>query len=262
MRTCAYARYSSDNQRDASLEDQLRNWRNRCEREGWPIPTVYTDAATSGARNDRPGYLQMLSDLERYDVLLVDDLSRLSRDSITTAKTVRRITFAGLRLIGVSDGVDTARKSHKADVGLRGLLAEKTHRGLTGRALAGKSAGGLPYGYRVTATGERAIDDAQADIVRRIYRDYLAGKSPRTIAANLNHEGVSSTRGGTWSVTAIYGDVKRGIGILANTMYIGRQTWNRSHWIKHPDTGRRIRRERPESEWIINDQPDLAIVWT
>lgn len=268
MRTRAYARYSSDNQRDASLDDQLRNCRNHCERQGWPMPTIYTDAATSGARNDRPGYLKMMRELEPGDVLLVDDLSRLSRDSITTAKAVRRITFAGVRLIGVSDGVDTARKSHKADVGLRGLmselylddLAEKTHRGLTGRALAGKSAGGLAYGYRVTSTGERAIDDDQAAVVHRIYRDYLSGISPRRIAATLNQEGVPSARGSTWTVTAIYGDTKRGIGILANSLYIGRQIWNRSHWIKHPDTGRRIRRERPENEWVINHHPELAII--
>jgi site-specific DNA recombinase len=268
MRVAAYARYSTDQQREASLEDQLRNCRRYCEREGWPEPVIYTDAAVSGARSDRPGYRMLLSEAAQFDVILVDDLSRLSRDSAEVAIAARRIKFAGARLIGVSDGVDTARKSHKADLGLRGLmselylddLADKTHRGLTGRALQGASAGGLPYGYRVTGTGQRAIDPDQAAVVRRIFADYLAGQSPRDIAAALNADGVPSPRGSTWVNTAIHGDVRRGIGILANPIYVGRQVWNRSNWIKHPETGRRVRQERPPSEWIITEQPELAIV--
>ena len=268
MRIAAYARYSSDQQRDASLEDQLRNCRGMCERQGWPAPVEFTDAAMSGARNDRPGYRRLLAAAANFDVILVDDLSRLSRDSIESAQAVKRLTFAGVRLIGVSDGVDTGRKGHKVDVGLRGLmselflsdLADKTHRGLKGRALAGSSAGGLPYGYSVAGVGGRAIDQAQAEIVRRIYAEYLSGKSARAIAAGLNVDRIPSSRGGTWCMTAIYGDTKRGIGILVNPIYVGQQIWNRSTWEKHPDTGRRIRKERPRSEWVITEQPELAIV--
>lgn len=268
MRVAAYARYSSDAQRDASLDDQLRNCRAYCTRMGWPEPVDYRDAAISGARNDRPGYLRLLADAARFDVIVVDDLSRLSRDSVEVAQAIRRLTFAGVRVIGVSDGTDTGRKGHKAEVGLRGImselylsdLADKTHRGLTGRALAGASAGGLPYGYAVTTTGQRAIRDDQAHVVRRIYADYLAGQSARCIAVALNREGVPSPRGGEWAVSAIYGDVKRGIGILANPIYAGRQVWNRSQWVKHPDTGRRIRRERPQAEWVTTEHPELMIV--
>lgn len=268
MRVAAYARYSSDQQREASLEDQLRNCRAYCARMGWPAPATYTDAAISGARNDRPGYLRLLAEANRYDAILIDDLSRLSRDSVEAQHAVRRLKFAGVRVIGVSDGLDTGRKGHKAEIGLRGLMGElylddlrdKTHRGLTGRALAGASAGGLPYGYTVTATGQRAIREDQAVVVRRIYADYLAGQSARSIAIALNRERVPSPRGSTWAVSAIHGDAKRGIGILANPIYSGRQVWNRSQWIKHPDTGRRTRRERPEAEWIITDHPELAIV--
>jgi DNA invertase Pin-like site-specific DNA recombinase len=266
MRVAAYARYSSDSQREASLEDQLRNCRAYALRQGWPAPEVFTDAAISGARLDRPGYAAVLAG--RFDVILVDDLSRLSRDAVECQRAVRRLTFAGVRLVGVSDGVDTGRKSHKADVGLRGLmselylddLADKTHRGLTGRALAGASAGGLPYGYRVTETGQRAILEDEAAIVRRIFGEYAAGLTPRAIAAALNREGIPSPRGGSWTLTAIRADVRRGIGILGNPIYIGRQVWNRSRWVKHPETGRRVRQERPESEWIVREAPGLAIV--
>ena len=270
MRTAAYTRYSSRMQRESSLEDQLRNIRSRCAREGWPEPTVYPDAAISGTRSDRPGYRAMLDAANRreFDVLLIDDLSRLSRDNDDTGKAIKRLTFAGIRVVGVSDGTDTAREGHELDTGIRAVigehywrdLAKKTHRGLTGRALSGASAGGLPYGYRVTDVGQRAIHDAQAIVVRRIYADYLAGLSPRAIAAALNREGIKPPRGCSWSTSAIYGDSKRDIGILANPIYSGRQIWNRSQWIKHPDTRRRIRKERPQSEWIVNERPELAII--
>lgn len=268
MRVAAYARYSSDNQREASLEDQLRNCRQYAARMGWPAPVEYRDAAISGTRSDRPGYLSLLADANRFNVVLVDDLSRLARDSVELTTTTRRLTFAGVRLIGVSDGTDTGRKGHTAEVGLRGImselyltdLADKTHRGLMGRALEGASAGGLPYGYRVTATGEREIDAVQAAVVRRIYADYISGASARDIAAALNREGIPSPRGSTWATSAIQGDYRRGIGILANPVYMGRQIWNRSLWVRHPVTRRRVRRERPESEWVVSDKPELAIV--
>ncbi len=270
MRVAAYLRYSSDKQSDASIDDQLRNIRTWCTRNSMPAPATYCDAAISGSRDDRPEYARLIADATggRLDLILVDDLSRFSRDNVTIGRIVKRLTFAGIRLVGVSDGVDTARRGHKIDVGLRGLmselylddLAEKTHRGLSGRALSGASAGGLPYGYRVTTVGERIIDEDQAAVVRRIYTLAADGFTARKIAAALNDDGIPTARGQTWSMSSIYGDRKRGIGILANPIYIGRQIWNRSEWVKHPETGRRVRRERPESEWIITEHPDLAIL--
>ena len=140
------------------------------------------------------------------------------------------------------------------------VSADKTRRGLTGKALAGKSAGGLPYGYRVTRTGEREIDPAQAAVVRRIFADYIAGQSARQIAHALNREGIPSGRGKSWAVSAIQPDHKRGIGILANPIYKGLQIWNRSTWVKNPETRLRVRRDNPESEWITSEHPELAIV--
>lgn len=269
MKVAAYARYSSDQQRDASLEDQLRNCRAYCERQGWPEPVPYTDAAASGASTDRAAYQRLMADASLYDVIVVDDLTRLSRDNVEVQTLTRRLTFAKVRLVTVSDGVDTNRKGYKLEVGMRGLmgemyldeLADKTHRGLMGRALEGASAGGLPYGYEVTSTGHRAIREDQAAIVRRIFAEYLSGMSARSIAAGLNAEGIPSGRGKQWAASAIHGDVRRGIGILANPIYIGRQVWNRSHWVRHPEKKRkRVRQENPRSEWIIRDHPELAII--
>ncbi|PKO51033.1 MAG: recombinase family protein, partial [Betaproteobacteria bacterium HGW-Betaproteobacteria-21] len=195
MRTAAYCRFSSDAQRETSIRDQLRNIEAYCLRVGWLAPALYQDQAISGSRTDRPGYQAMLeaAELGAFDVLLVDDLSRLSRDHIESAQAVRRLKFSGIRIIGVSDGTDTSRDGYKLETGLRGLmsewylddLAKKTHRGLMGQALEGYSAGGLPYGYRSEFDGNghrRLIDEEQARWVHFVFERYAAGASPRQLA--------------------------------------------------------------------------------
>src|SRR4029079_15858745 len=153
-------------------------------------------------------------------------------------------------------------------------LAEKTHRGLRGRIEDGKSAGGLCYGYRVVktlsggnvTTGEREIEPKEASIVERIFRDFVAGVSPKQIAKNLNREGIAGPLGGPWSPSTIYGNAKRGTGILNNDLYIGRLVWNRLRYVKNPNTGKRVSRLNPESEWMRKEVPQLCIVsdelWT
>lgn len=269
MRVAAYARYSSDHQREASLEDQLRNCREFAARQGWPAPEPFTDAAISGSHAQRPSYRTLLARAHEFDIILVDDLSRLSRDSAEVTRIMREFKFARVRLIAIGDGLDTAREDAKLNAGLRGLmgelyvddLAKKTHRGLTGRAIDGASAGGIAYGYRVTETGQRAIREDHAKVVRRIFDEYIAGRSPRKIVEDLNRDGIPSPKGGTWAASAVRADRKRSIGVLANPIYIGRQVWNRSHFERHPENRkRRIRQERPESEWIVRELPHLAIV--
>ena len=271
-RTAAYARYSSDAQREASIRDQLRNIDAYCKRMGWPASKVFQDQALSGSRSDRPAYQAMLAavDAGLIDVLLVDDFSRLSRDNLEATRAVRLFVHHGVRLIGVSDGVDTARRGSKLDTGFRALinelylddLAEKTHRGMTGQALDGYSTGGLPYGYDSLPDGQghrRVVNAEEAEWVRWIFERYVQGDSPRAIADQLNRLGVPSPRGGTWVATALYPDVK-GPGILGNEIYAGTLIWNRTKWSKHPETGRRMPTTRPRSEWVIKEAPELRII--
>ena len=242
MRVAIYARFSTEGQREASLDDQTRNCERHADREGWHVVARFTDRAISGTKRDRPGYQAMLAAAKRreFDVLVVDDLSRLSRDEIELKQTVRRFRFAGLRIVSVSDGFDTNAKGHKIQATVRGLLneiylddlAEKTHRGLTGQALKGFNTGGRSYGYRhlpiVDASqsdeygrprviaARREIDSEQAKVVRLIFSEFADGRSPRAIAIKLNQRGIPSPRGGTWAVSAIYGDRRTGVGILNN----------------------------------------------
>ncbi|MDR0809376.1 MAG: recombinase family protein [Gemmobacter sp.] len=275
MKVALYARYSSDNQRDASIADQLRLCRLRAKKEGWTVVEEYTDHAISGSSMiQRPGIQALISDSARgrFDVIMAEAMDRLSRDQEDIAGIFKRMTYADVKMFTLSDGEIT-----HLHVGLKGTmnalflkdLADKTRRGLRGRVEDGKSGGGLCYGYDVVkkfddhgeaVRGDRTINQAEAGIVRRIFADYLAGKSSRTIAMALNREGVAGPQGSEWGPSTIHGNPKRGTGILNNEMYIGKLVWNRLRYVKDPDTGRRVSRLNPESEWVIQEVPGLRII--
>lgn len=148
-------------------------------------------------------------------------------------------------------------------------LAQKTHRGLEGRVRQGLSAGGIAYGYDIARaigtdgqpkTGERAINNAQADIVRQIFASFAAGKSPRSIASELNKQHVAGPHGVPWGASTIYGNWRRGTGILNNELYVGRLVWNRQRFVRDPQTGRRQAIPNPPGDWIVEDVPGMRIV--
>ena len=133
---------------------------------------------------------------------------------------------------------------------------------------AGKSGGGLCFGYRVVrilgaegaVTGERVIDPDEAAIVIRIFREYAEGTSPQAIAKRLNAERVPGPSGRTWGPSTLHGHARRGTGILNNELYIGRLVWNRQRYVKDPDTGRRVSRPNPAADLIVTDVPGLRIL--
>jgi hypothetical protein len=131
------------------------------------------------------------------------------------------------------------------------------------------SGGGNSYGYRVVhrlladgtpATGEREIDPAQAAVVARIFAEYVSGQPPRRIVARLNAEGIPGPLGDLWNASTINGSRQRRNGILNNELYLGRLVWNWQHFVKDPETGKRISRANPEAEWITSEVPALRII--
>ena len=93
-----------------------------------------------------------------------------------------------------------------------------------------------------------------------MFREFVAGVSSKQIAKNLNREGVPGPFGGAWSPSTIYGNAKRGTGILNNELYVGRLVWNRLRYVKNPDAGKRVSRLNPTSEWMSREVPELRIV--
>ena len=274
-----YARYSSSMQREASIEDQVRLCEERAMREGWQITQTYSDQAISGASLIRPGIQKLLTDAQagKFSIILTESLDRISRDQEDIAGVYKRLRFAGVQIITLSEG-----EISELQIGFKGTmsalylkdLADKTRRGLRGRVEAGRSGGGNSYGYDVvknfsdtgeTERGERAVNEPEAAIVQKIFNDYAAGKSPRAIALALNKQSVPGPSGskkakGGWGPSTINGNSLRGTGILNNELYVGRLVWNRLSYIKNPDTGKRVSRLNPESEWIIKDVPELRII--
>uniref|UniRef100_UPI003868C0C0 recombinase family protein n=1 Tax=Paracoccus sp. Ld10 TaxID=649158 RepID=UPI003868C0C0 len=273
LRAVIYARFSTDLQRDASIKDQIRTCRDYAARQGMEVVDTYSDRAISGASLMRSGVQKLIRDAQGggFDVIISEALDRVSRNQAHIAALYQQFQFQGVMIETISEG-----QTSELQVGLGGLmsamflkeLAKKTHRGLKGRALVGKSAGGLTYGYDVVQQfdaqgerirGDRTINETEADIVRRIFRDYAKGVSPGKIAEALNIEKVPSPSGGPWGSSTIHGNRDRGTGILNNELYIGRQIWNRLRYVKDSSTGKRISRLNPETKWVITEALALQI---
>ena len=217
----------------------------------------------------RPAYQRLvaasLAAVPLFTVILVDDLSRLSRDLVETLKLYRRLQRHGVELVAVADGIQTTHQMAKLQITIKGLvnelylddLRDKTHRGMTGQALKGLSTGGRLFGYRTTpgAEGtERVVFEPEAEIVRRIFREYAGGLSMKALVHRLNAE--SGTRCPVDEITYI----------LMNEKYLGRWAWNKMKFVKDPETGKRTATRRPKDDWVVEDRPDLAIIsgdlWT
>jgi site-specific DNA recombinase len=268
LRAVVYARFSSDKQRDRSIEDQVALCRDFCQRDGLSVVEVYEDRAISGASTaNRLGWQRLMRDARagRFDVVVAEALDRISRDQEDLAGIHKRLRFIKIEIRTVQDG-----KAEEIHVGIKGLLgtlylkdlAQKTKRGQAGVIRDRRHNGGRSYGYRPLPgqPGRLEILPDEASIVRWIFESYLAGKSPRDIAGALNRDGIRAPRGGHWNASTIGGSRKRQNGILQNALYVGRIVWNRQSFIKDPDTGRRVSRPNPPIEWMESNLPELRII--
>jgi site-specific DNA recombinase len=278
MKLAFYGRYSSDNQRDASIEDQHRVVGRWAEAHGHELVAEFSDAAVSGAN------LRLLSGLQEalrsaftapapFDAIAVDQLSRLSRDVGDTDAIIKRLRFFGVRVIAVADGIDTADDTTKVSVTVKSLVNElylddlrkTTKRGLDGRFLKGYATGGRTYGYRSEPVYERGrtdphgkpiaigyritLDPAEVAVVRRMFQLFREGLGEKVIAKQLNLNGT----GRPWRPNTIY-------LMLQNPKYMGQFYFNRREWRKHPETGRRVYRWRPREQWESRAIDALRII--
>jgi site-specific DNA recombinase len=274
QRVLSYQRYSSDNQSDASIEDQRRLCRAWIAREGAEIAGEYADHAYSGATLLRPGYQALIADVlaGKADIVLTESLDRISRDQEHLAAFFKQCEFAGVRVISLSDGeVGPLHISMRGVMGSMFLrdLSDKTRRGVEGRILKGRSHGAPPYGIRVvhklTVTGEldtglREVDPDKAAIVERIFREYAAGKSPLRIAHELNEAGIPGPSGKKWHQATIRGRPTRADGLLRNRAYIGDIIWNRRRNVRDPISGKTLRRLNPADKLTHGKAPELRII--
>ncbi len=152
LRCVIYARYSTEQQRMQSIEDQVEVCRRYATTQGWTVIQIYSDAARSGADKMRPGFQQMMADARRglFDVLVCEAIDRLGRNLADVSGAFDELVFARIATHAVQLGVIT-----HMHIGIMGTMAQmmladtgaKVRRGQLGRARAGKIPGGLAYGY-------------------------------------------------------------------------------------------------------------------
>src|SRR6476469_2523033 len=178
-RAAIYARFSSDRQRDRSIDDQVALCQALADRNSWAVSMIYADFAASGSTvHRRPEFSRMLTDAEdhQFDIIIAEDIDRLARGEGDAPKLRQRLEFLGIEIHTCTDGHVT-----RLHAGLKGLmgslfldnLVAHSRRGMLGRVRNGLSAGGLTYGYAPGETkGERVIVEHEATIVRRIFEEY------------------------------------------------------------------------------------------
>jgi site-specific DNA recombinase len=274
IRAAIYARYSDLNQNDSSIEQQFRLLRSRAEAEGWTVTAEFEDRAYTGTNTFRPGFQAMREAAMNgsFDMILTESVDRLNRDLEDGAGLYKRLRYRGVTIFTLLEGevneMTIAFKGGMASMYSKDL-GRRVYRGLEQRVLEGASGGGWSYGYDIhrqwdsrgkRVGGNRVINEEQAKIVRRIFTEYANGKSPRKIAHELNAEGVRTQSGGLWRDSTIYGNRRRGTGIINNSLYIGEILWSRQKFTRDPDTGRATGKLNDESKWVRSEAPHLRIV--
>jgi DNA invertase Pin-like site-specific DNA recombinase len=170
MKAAIYARYSSENQSEKSIDDQVRVCKKYCAEH--EISTddryIYVDEAISGSLVSRPGLqaLEKAAENKEFEAVVVDDLSRLSRSNHQMLTLVLKFNYLQIKLISVSDGIVTDDENSKLGIQMRGMINElylddlrkKTARGLEGQKLRGYSAGENVYGYSSKPVGELRLN--------------------------------------------------------------------------------------------------------
>jgi len=283
----SYSRYSSDLQQIESLADQRRKCRDHAEGLGLAVDPglEYADEAISGTKLAREGLDRLLTDARarRFGVLILENLSRLARESVITMPLMKELVeLLGIRVISVGEGVDTDRPGWELHASILSIQHERfvkdlggyVFRGQEGVVLAGLSVGDMCLGYgseavpgsESTRRGRHprprmryVIDDEEAGWVLRIFRWFAEEKrSMGWIARELTRLGAPKDHRAT---TAAWHprSVRR---VLENTKYIGAWPWGRlANW-RNPFDGKVSQDERPteESARWARHLPDLRIV--
>lgn len=232
MKAFAYARFSSDNQREESIDAQLRAIRDYARTYGIEIVREFTDEARSATTDKRPGFLAMFaSDLKSVDLVIVHKLDRFSRDRYDSAFYKRELKKKGVRLVSVLEHLDDSPESVILESVIEGMneyysrnLARETLKGMRENAYKCKHTGGQPpLGYDVI-DGYYKINPQEAEIVRRIFGMYADGHKYSEIVQSL---GNARTKWGfPFTNTSLN-------SILNNEKYIGTFTFGRQHKKSH-----------------------------
>ena len=225
MNAVIYARYSSDSQREESIEGQLRECREYAERNNMTIVGTYIDRALSAKTADRPEFQHMIKDSakELFEIVLVWKLDRFSRDRYDSAHYKHILKKNGVKVVSAKEHISEGPEGIILEAMLEGYaefysaeLSEKIHRGQKENALKGKNnGGGVPLGYLLDKKAQKlVIDPVTAPLVVEIFEKYADGKSVRSIVEDFNARGLKTKRGQPFNINSFS-------SLLKNRKYIG-----------------------------------------
>ena len=225
MNAVIYARYSSDSQREESIEGQLRECREYAERNNMTTVGTYIDRALSAKTADRPEFQRMIKDSakELFEIVLVWKLDRFSRDRYDSAHYKHILKKNGVKVISAKEHISEGPEGIILEAMLEGYaefysaeLSEKIHRGQKENALKGKNnGGGVPLGYLLDKKAQKlVIDPVTAPLVVEIFEKYADGKSVRSIVEDFNTRGLKTKKGQPFNINSFS-------SLLKNRKYIG-----------------------------------------
>lgn len=203
-----YCRYSSHNQRDVSIDQQIRECTSYAGHLGIEVVKVYADRALSGTSDRRPEFQLMIAEAEKldYDYVIVYSLDRFARDRYDSAVYKRQLRNCGKKVLSVTEQINDDPTGVLMESLLEGLaeyyskeLGRKIRRGMDDNAAKCMVTGSLPFGYVKGADGRYRLEPQEAAVVREIYSRVLAGEKHRSVMADLNARGIPTKHGAMWS---------------------------------------------------------------
>ena len=221
MKTCViYARYSSNNQTEQSIEGQIRVCREYAQRNNLAVAGTYIDRATTGTNDNREQFQKMLKDSDKkaWDYVLCYKLDRFSRNKYEMAIHRKHLKDNGVKILSAMENIPDSPEGILLESLLEGMnqyyseeLSQKTKRGLRETRIKGNYMGGpINYGYKIVheTTGEQtaakvAVNEAEAPILLHIFEAYAAGNRIPDIVRELDDKGVKN-RGNPFTVNSIY----------------------------------------------------------
>ena len=231
-RAVLYARFSSDNQREESIEAQLRAMHEYCSRNSIVVIHEFCDRAKSATTDDRPEFLKMIAASREgdFDFAIVHKLDRFSRNRYDSAYYKRELKKNGVQLLSVLEQMDDSPESIILESVLEGMseyysknLAREVMKGMRESAMDCRYIGGwIPYGFRVDPQTHRyIINDYEAEAVRMIFRDVADGCGYNVVLNKLNTMGYRTRLGNTFSKETLY-------EMLRNEKYNGVYVFSRA----------------------------------
>lgn len=223
-----YARYSSHNQSEQSIEGQLHDAHAYAEREGYAIVREYIDRARSGKKDDRASFQRMIEDAQKktFAVILVWKLDRFARNRYDSAIYKAKLKKSGVRVVSVMERIEDNPEGIILEGMLESMaeyysanLAVNIRRGQRETIAKGKFCGGvIPYGYRLE-DGHLVADERTAPIIREVFARYATGEGMKSIVTDLSSRGIRTSTGQQLTMNTFSRS-------LRNRVYIGEYSYN------------------------------------